>query len=43
MKRIKIEIELNIPNNLSLNNRDDILEMLINFPHKSVFIDGKVI
>ena len=34
---------MNVPNNYPLNNRDDILQLLIDFPSKTVFIDGKVV
>ena len=43
MKRIKLQIEVNVPNNIILNNSDDILNMLYDFPHNVVFIDGKII
>jgi hypothetical protein len=43
MKSVTIQIKMNVPNNYQLNDRDDILQLLIEFPKKTVFIDGKVI
>lgn len=33
---------MNVPN-YPLNDRDDIMQLLIDFPKKTIFIDGKVI
>ena len=43
MKQVTLQITMNISNNCHLNNRDDILQLLLDFPNKSVYIDGKVI
>ena len=43
MKQVTIQVTLNVPNNYFLNDEDDIQQLLIEFPHKSVFMDGKVI
>jgi len=37
MKTIKFEVELEVPNNRPMNNSDDILLTLINFPHNSIY------
>lgn len=34
---------MNVPNKCSLEDSDDIQQLLIDFPHGSVYIDGKVI
>ena len=43
MKVVTLQITMNVPNNYQLNNSDDIQQLLIDFPHKIVFIDGKII
>jgi len=43
MKAVKLQIEIKIPNNYQLNDSDDILNMLYDFPHNVIFIDGKII
>jgi hypothetical protein len=43
MKPVTLQITMNVPNNYPLNDRDDILQLLIAFPSKTVFIDGKVV
>jgi hypothetical protein len=43
MKTVKLQIEVNVPNNYQLNDSYDILNMLYDFPHNVIFIDGKII
>ena len=43
MKSVTIQIKVNIPNNYQLNDSDDILQLLNDFPHKIVYLEGKVI
>jgi hypothetical protein len=43
MKKVTIQIVMNVPDKCSLEDSDDIQQLLIDFPHKSVYIDGKVI
>ena len=43
MKKVTIQIVMNVPNKCFLEDSDDIQQLLIDFPRKSVFIDGKVI
>lgn len=43
MKIVTLQITMNVPNNYPLNDSDDIQQLLIDFPSKTVFMDGKVI
>ena len=43
MKIVTLQIKMNVPNNYPLNNSDDIQQLLLDFPNKTVFIDGKVV
>ena len=43
MKAVKLQIEVNVPNNYQLKDSDDILSLLYDFPHNIVFVDGKII
>ena len=43
MKTVKLQIKVNVPNNYQLNDSDDILSLLYDFPHNIVFVDGKII
>ena len=43
MKSVTIQIKVNVPNNYQLNDSDDIVNLLCNFPHNVIFIDGKII
>ena len=43
MKKVTIQIGMNVPDKYSLENSDDIQQLLIDFTHKSVYIDGKII
>jgi hypothetical protein len=43
MKTVKLQIEIEIPNKYQLNDNDDIVNLLCNFPHNVIFIDGKII
>lgn len=43
MKKVTLQITMNVPNNYPLNDADDIQQMLVDFPHGTVFMDGKVI
>ena len=43
MKTVTLQIKMNVPNNYPLNDSDDIQQLLLDFPNKTVFIDGKVI
>ena len=43
MKSVKLQIEIKVPNNYQLNSSYDILNMLYDFPHNVIFIDGKII
>lgn len=43
MKDIKFQATVSVPNNYRLSNRDDILQLLYDFPHNIVYLDGKVI
>ena len=42
MKEVTLQIKINVPNNYLLNNSDDILQMLIDFPNKIIYLDGKI-
>ena len=42
MKIVTLQIKMNVPNNYPLNDSDDIQQLLLDFPNKTVFIDGKV-
>lgn len=43
MKDIKFQATVSVPDNYQLSDRDDILQLLYDFPHKIVYLDGKVI
>ena len=43
MKAVKLQIEVNVPNNYQLNDSDDIVNLLCNLPQNVIFIDGKII
>ena len=43
MKLVTLQITMNVPNNCSLDDEDDIQQLLIDFPHKSVFMSGEII
>ena len=43
MKEVTLQIKINVPNNYLLNNSDDILQMLIDFPNKVIYLDGKIV
>jgi hypothetical protein len=43
MKLVTLQITMNVPNNCSLDDEDNIQQLLIDFPHKSVFINGEII
>ena len=43
MKKVTLQITMNVLNNYPLNNSDDIQQLMIDFPHNTVFMNGKVI
>lgn len=43
MKSVTIQIKVNVPNNYQLNDGDDILQLLNDFPHNIIYLEGKVI
>lgn len=43
MKLATLQITMNVPNNCPLDDEDDIQQLLIDFPHKSIFIKGNII
>ena len=43
MKTVKLQIKVKVPNNYQLNDSNDILSLLYDFPHNIVFVDGKII
>ena len=43
MKDIKFQATVSVPNNYQLSDRNDILQLLYDFPHNLIYLDGKVI
>lgn len=43
MKKVKIQIEVEVPTHYRLEDKHDISNLLYNFPHNVIFIDGKII
>ena len=41
MKRVTLQITLEVANNRQVNNYDDIVKLLTEFPKKVIYIDGK--